>query len=246
MHPALAVSTRIPHAALAAVLIAAGCGFGQLQTARTTPAGMTQTTVGTTFVSSGFVNGREPPSVDPQVLLPFVFVPLHLEVRHGLTDNVDVGGRLTFGIGATVDVKVNLLPARLPLAIAVSAGVGAAVGLDEQGIYVLHVPVMLSASYEVAGWLTPYAGAAYRGIWMWGSDDPTKPDYNYTAPTGRGEGLLTPIGGIAIGRVGDRALLIEYGRLVTLWHDPGHGYTFVPAHIFSIAFRTGRGSAFQR
>jgi|KBSMisStandDraft_5_1062788.scaffolds.fasta_scaffold332530_2 hypothetical protein len=237
---------RPARASLAALLLAAGCGFGQLQTARTTPAGMTQTTIGTTFVSSGFVNGREPPNPEPQVLLPFVFIPPHLEVRHGLTDNVDVGGRLTFGIGATGDVKVNLLPARLPVALAVSAGAGVAIGLGEQGIYVLHLPVTVSASYDVASVLTLYAGVGYRGIWMWGSDDPTRPDYNYTAPTGRGEGLLTPIGGIAIGRTGDRALLIEYGRLMTLWHDPGHGYQFVPAHLFGIAFRTGRGSALQR
>jgi hypothetical protein len=245
LHPGDAVSTRIGHALAFAVVTAGGCGFGQLQTARTTPAGMTQATIGGTFVSSGFENGRKPPSPDPQVLFPPAYVPPHFELRHGLTDNVDIGARLTFGIGFTGDVKVNLLPVRLPLAIAVSAGAGPSVSLGEQGIYILHVPVTLSASYDL-GALTPYAGVGCHGVWMWGTDDPTRPDYNYTAPTGRGEGFLTPVGGLAIGRAGGPALLIEYGRLVTLWHDPGHGYTFVPAHMFSMAFRTGRGAALAR
>jgi len=231
---------------LYAALLASGCGFGQLQTARTTPAGMTQATFGHTLVSSGFKNGNEPPSTDATFVLPFVFVPPHLELRRGLTDNVDIGARLTFGIGFTADVKVNLLPADLPLALSISAGAGPAVSLGEKGIYILHVPASVSASYDVAGWFTPYAGVGYHGIWMWGEDDPNQPNYNYTAPMGRGEGLLTPIGGIALGRRAGWGLLIEYGRLVTAWHDPGHGYTFVPAHLFSIAVRTGRASPFER
>jgi hypothetical protein len=231
---------------LTAALLASGCGFGQLQTARTTPPGTTQATFGHTLVSSGFENGKEPPSIDATFVPPFVYVPPHLELRRGLTENVDVGARLSFGIGFTGDVKVNLLPAALPFALSISAGAGAAVNLGDRGIYILHLPAMLSASYAIAGWFTPYAGVGYRGIWMWGADDPTLPDYNYTAPTGRGEGLLTPIGGISVGRREGWAFLIEYGRLVTAWHDPGHGYTFVPAHLFSIAVRTGRGSPFAR
>jgi hypothetical protein len=48
------------------------------------------------------------------------------------------------------------------------------------------------------------------------------------------------------GHTGGIALLLEYGRLVPLWHDPGSGYTFVPAHLFSVAVRTGRGRVFDR
>jgi hypothetical protein len=241
------VSPALPRLLPFAALLVSGCGFGQLQTARTTPAGQTQATIGHTFVSSAFKNGREPPSLGATFVPPPAYVPPHLEVRRGVSDNVDIGARLTFGIGFAADVKINLLPARLPLAIAVAAGVGPAVGLGERGgIYVLQVPVTLSASYDIAGWLTPYVALGYRGIWMWGEDDPTRPDYNYTAPTGRGEGLLVPIGGLAIGRTGGVAVLLEYGRLVPVWHDPGHGYTFVPAHLFSIAVRTGRGRVFAR
>jgi hypothetical protein len=227
-------------------LFVSGCGFGQLQTARTTPAGQTQATIGHTFVSSAFENGRDPPSLDATFVPPPAYVPPHLEVRHGLSDNVDIGARLAFGIGFTADVKVNLLPTRLPLALAIAAGAGAAVSLGDRGIYILHVPVTLSASYDIAGWLTPYVALGYHGVWTWGADDPTRPDYNYTAPTGPGEGLLTPVAGIAIGHTGGVALLLEYGRLVPIWHDPGHGYTFVPAHLFSIAVRTGRGRVFAR
>jgi hypothetical protein len=226
--------------------LAAGCGFGQLQTARTTPAGVTQTTVGGTFVSNAFKNGREPPSLDATFVPPPAYVPPHLEVRHGLTDNVDVGGRLTFGIGATFDVKWNLLPGGWPVALALAAGAGGGVGLGERGIYILQVPVTLSASYDVASWLTPYVGVSYRGIWMWGMDDPTRPDFNYTAPSGPGEGLLIPVGGLAISYGRGGAVLLEYGRLETLWHDPGHGFTFVPAHLVSIAVQLGRGSAVAR
>jgi hypothetical protein len=231
---------------LGPLLLVVGCGFGQLQTARTIPAGQTQATIGHTFVSSGFRNGRESPNFDGGTTLPFVYVPPHLEVRRGLSDNVDIGGRLTFGFGFVGDVKVNLLPAHLPLAIAVAAGGGVSVGLSDDGIYILQLPVTLSASYDIAGRFTPYVGLGYRGIWMWGNDDPTRDGYNYTAPTGRGEGLLTPIAGIAIGRTGGIAVLLEYGRLVTMWNDPGHGYTFVPAHLISIGFRTGRGRPFER
>ena len=234
------------HRLLCVALLAAGCGFGQLQTARTTPPGYTRLTFGHTFVSSGLENGREPPSIDPKVLFPPAFVPPHLELRRGLRDHVDIGARLTFGIGLQGDVKVNLMPTDFPFALAISAGAGVAVNLGDRGIYVLQLPVMLSASYEIGTWFTPYAGIAYRGLWMWGADDPTLPNYNYTAPTGRGEGLLTPVGGIALGRRDGYALLLEYGRLVTAWHDPGHGYTFVPAHLVSIGIRVGRGPAFER
>lgn len=234
------------HRLLCAALLAAGCGFGQLQTARTTPAGMTQATFGHTLVTSAFENGRDPPSLDATFVPPIAYVPPHLELRRGLTDNVDIGARLSFGIGFTADVKANLLPAHWPVAIAISGGAGAAVSLGERGIYIFHLPVALSASYELAGWLTPYVGVGYRGIWIWGADDPTRPEYNYTAPTGRGEGLLTPVGGVALGRPGGWALLLEYGRLMTLWNDPGHGYTFVPATLFSVGVRTGRNAPFER
>ena len=168
LHRAGALPSPALHRLLCAALFVAGCGFGQLQTARTTPAGFTKLTFGHTFVSSGLENGREPPSIDPKVLFPPAFVPPHLELRRGLRDNVDIGARLTFGIGLAGDVKVNLMPAQLPFALAISAGAGVAVNLGERGIYVLQLPIMLSASYEIRTWFTPYAGIAYRGFWIWG------------------------------------------------------------------------------
>ena len=223
-------------------LLAASCGFGQLQTARTTPAGTTLTTAGATVVNSGFVNAREPPSVDPTFVLPFVYVPPHLEVRRGLTDNVDIGGRLTFGIGLTGDVKVNLLPAQWRFALAVAGGAGAAVSLGEQGIYIFHLPATVSASYDITDWLTPYVGARLSRHLDVGRGRSDAPGLQLHGADRSREGLLTPAGGIEIGNLVGFALLVEYGRLIPLWHDPGHGYQFKPADMFSIAIRKGRAA----
>ena len=224
---------------------AAGCVVANLQTARTLPAGTTRTTIGDTLVTSGLGNGRPTRFRDPSAN-PLSYVPPDLQVRHGLSERVDIGGRLLLGLGIVGDVKVNLLPPGSRAALALSAGVGFAFGLADAPVYVLHLPATLLASYDVAPWLTPYAAIGYRGYWVWGADDPELSDYNYTAPTGPGEGLVVVYLGVELRRASGRALLLEYGRLIPAVDDPGHPFTSISSHLFSIGFRTGDGSAFER
>jgi hypothetical protein len=52
--------------------------------------------------------------------------------------------------------------------------------------------------------------------------------------------------GVELRRASGRALLLEYGRLIPVVTDPGHRYEFMPTNLFSIGFRTGEGSGFER
>jgi hypothetical protein len=228
-----------------------GCGFPLLQTARTVPPGRTQVTIGKTVLSSDLRNRREPPSLEPQVagVSNPILGPLEIALRRGITAQVDVGARLFFGPGLLLDAKLNLLPSRLPVALAIAAGVGGAIGPTEdspRASYYLGVPVSLLASVDAVSGLRPYAGIGYRGVWMWGSDDPTLAGTSYTTPDGRGEGLLLSSLGIDLGHADGWGVLLEYGYLAPLWHDPGQGYQFVSTHIIAIGLRIGPGAAFAR
>jgi hypothetical protein len=208
-------------------------------------------TIGKTVITSDLRNGREPPGVDAHVAGASnpILGPLEIEVRHGVSERVDLGVRTLLGIGLLADAKLNLIPPRLPVALAIAGGVGGAVGAADSAPsagYVVHLPLSLLASVDAAAWLTPYASVGYRGFWMWGADDPTLPGTSYTTPAGRGEGLLLSNVGIELRRASGRGLLVEYGYLLPLWSDPGHGYHFVSGHIIAIGFRTGEGSAFAR
>src|SRR5688572_26449070 len=77
----------------AACWLAAGCGLAQLQTAKTTPRGKVRTTIGGTVVTSGLDNARRPGSASSQDISPNFPLPIHLEVRGGLSDRVDIGGK---------------------------------------------------------------------------------------------------------------------------------------------------------
>jgi hypothetical protein len=222
----------------------AGCGFAHLQSPRTLPPGATRVTVGDTLVTSGLRNAHADPWA--QISLPFNYIPPDFQLRHGLSDRVDIGGRLLLGIGAVVDVKVNLLPPGSRAALALSAGVGGAVGLGHMPTWIAHVPATLAASYDVAPWFVPYAAVGYRSFWIFRSFNPNRPTDPVSDPSGSGEGVVMVYLGIELRRASGRALLLEYGRLIPAVHDPGHGYEFVPANLFSIGFRTGEGSAFER
>jgi hypothetical protein len=245
------VSTRRSSLALALALLSSGCGFPQLQTARTVPPGATRVTIGKTVITSDLRNGRAPPSIEPRIeeaANPIVG-PLEIEVRRGVSDQVDIGARLLFGVGLLADVKLNLLPREWPAALAIAGGVGGAIGpasSSPSAAYIVHVPLSLLASVDLASWFTPYVSVGYRGFWMWGADDPTLPGTSYTSPEGRGEGLLMFNFGLELRRTSGRGVLVEYGYMSPLWSDPGHGYHFISSHIISIGFRTGAGPFFER
>lgn len=221
-------------------------GFAQLQTAKTLPPGKTRTTIGGTVVTSGLDNARRVSFTPPQAIIPMFPLPIHLEVRHGVSDRVDFGVRLQWGLGALADVKVNLLPPEGRAALALSGGVGGAAWSNNDGFYILHVPVTLTASVEVAPWFTPYAAVGYRALWEWGRDDELMPGSQATSPMGPGEGCVVAYVGIELRRASGRAVLFEYGRMIPVVHDAGHAYWIAPTNLFSIAFRTGEGQRFER
>src|SRR5579859_3318841 len=98
------------------VLLAPGCGYGLHQTAKTQLPGTTSLQTGVSQVTN-------------QVLSAQDAAPLHLgaevgPLRFGLSDHVDMGVGLLYGIGARVDSKFDLLPHANPLAIAPRIGTG--------------------------------------------------------------------------------------------------------------------------
>jgi hypothetical protein len=226
--------------------VTAGCGLAQLQTAKTLARGKTRTTVGGTVVTSGLDNARRVGFTPPEAISPMFPLPIHLEVRHGVGDRVDFGVRLQWGLGAAADVKVNLLPPEGRAALALSGGVGGAAWGNNDGFYILHVPVTFTASVEVEPWFTPYAAVGYRALWQWGRDNELMPGSQATSPTGPGEGCVVAYAGIELRRATGRAVLFEYGRMIPVVHDSGHAYWIAPTNLFSIAFRTGEGPAMER
>jgi len=197
-------------------------------------------------VTSGLDNARRVGFNSPQDISPNFPLPIHLEVRGGLSDRVDIGAKLLWGFGALADVKVNLLRPEGRAALAVSAGVGGATWDNNDGFYVLHLPVTLTGSFEVQPWFTPYAAVGYRALWEWGRDDPLMPGSQATSPRGAGEGVVAAYAGIELRRASGRAVLFEYGRFIPVIHDSSHAYWIAPTNLFSIAFRTGEGPAMER
>jgi len=231
---------------LCCVLVAAGagCGLTRLQTARTVPRGQTQTTVAASLVHTsdrGFGD-----------FLPLT--SLDLMVRHGATDRVDWGVRLFFGGGALGDVKWNLLAPERRTAVSLSAGLGAAYtgsGAGESSATsqpsggTVHVPVTISASHAVQPWLTPYAAVGYGAFWIigYGTRDPAQ---SYAPRSGTGDGLLSLHAGVELARASGRAVLLEYTYARPVVNDPGDSFAFAVSQFISVAFHTGRGSAFER
>lgn len=204
----------------------------RLQTARTTPRGETRTTIGLSLAhlgDRGFEAGGVPA------------MPLDIAVRHGITDRMDWGVRSFFGLGFLIDLKWNLLDPARATALSVSSGFGIAA---DSGA-VLHVPVTVTASHSLRPWFTPYAAVGYGTYWIIGYGEPL-PGRTYAGRTGTGDGLLMLHAGVELARVSGRALLVEYSVGLPVVNDPGDFYSFATNQFISIAFRTGRGSLFDR
>jgi hypothetical protein len=210
-----------------ALLACAGCGVARMQTARTVPRGRTQWTIGSSLVVLGD-RGADFGGIPP--------VPLDGMVRHGVSDSVDLGLRVFFGLGALADVKWNLLAPERRTALSISGGFGAAA--DEGAV--LHVPLTLSVSHAVRPWFTPYAAVGYGTYWIFNYKQP-EPGVTYAARTGTGDGLLMLHAGIELSRASGRALMFEYSVGFPVVNDPGDFYQFATNQFISIAFHTGAG-----
>jgi opacity protein-like surface antigen len=216
----------VPARTLAALLLAtASCtsGLGQLQTARTLPPGEFRSTLSGGYAWNFMVDQR--PANPGNLVAQYA-------ARFGVRENLDMGVKLFFGLGALVDAKVQLL-ARPRLAVSLLGGAGGAFDA-ESGAEVLHAPIMLLASYRVVGPLTPYVGAGYGAFWIFNyGSEPNVPAGSYPAARAwHGDGLMMLHAGIELAITVRTALLLEYGYLRPIVEDPGDHYEFAINHLF--------------
>jgi hypothetical protein len=217
---------RLPIAALVlSVTVEPACGFGLLQTARTTPKGGYDITAGLGYVHNELVGERG---------VSLSNLPLQVGVRRGLRDNLDAGLQLFMGAGLLFDAKYNFMPVGHPLAVSVSGGIGAGYNFD--GGEVVHVPLRLLASYDLwSARVCPYVGVGYGTFWVL---DYGKPEtgVRYAARKGHGDGILALTLGTTLGRP-PFGVVIEYNYWTQVLDDPGDFYSFVDNHILLAGVR---------
>jgi hypothetical protein len=172
---------------------------------------------------------------------PLLATTLDLMVRQGITDRVDWGLRIFFGLGLLGDVKWNLLAPERRTAFALSAGLGGAALPDS----VVHVPLKLTLSHAVRSWLTPYGAIGYGAFWIFGYGD-RQVGADYAARTWTGDGLAVAHLGIELARASGRALFLEYSYARPVVNDPGDFYGFAANQFFSIGFRNVGRSGLSR
>ncbi len=212
----------------------AGCGVGRLQTARPTPPGQMDFTIG-----QGFVYNELIPERDGAV--GFGNFPFMVNTRFGVNERLDIGLRQFFLLGLASDVKVNLMPPTNPFALSVSGGLGIAHDLDRGPV--INVPVMLLASYDTPVDITPYAGVGYSNYWITKPKPPGIRDVglaageSYAKRKGYGTGMLVVNAGVSIDLTEILALMLEYNFKHQVVSDPGDFFTFVDTHIVMAGLR---------
>jgi hypothetical protein len=225
--------TTCPRALAALLLASASCttGLGLLQTARTLPRGEYRSSLSAGYDWNFMVDDEARGGV--AVGSPGNII-LQYAGRFGVREHVDMGVKLFFGLGALVDAKVQMID-RPRLAVSLLGGAGGAFDAFS-GAEVLHVPLSLLASYRVAGWLVPYAGAGYGAFWIfnYGSDPQIPPGSWAARRTWHGDGLMMLHAGFAFDITRRTALLLEYGYLRPIVEDPGDHYEFATNHLFLI------------
>lgn len=206
----------------------AACGYGTFQTAKTVAPGHTTLAAGASYVSNRNDSVEGHGGLDA---LAAELGPLRL----GLTDHLDVGASMYLGLGARVDAKYNLLPRRARLAIAPRLGVGAA---RQSSWSFLMAMSGLLASYDVAPWVTPYAGLTYADHWISPETaaKTTLPNTRMAARRGYGDGLLMPVAGVRLGSEDSASFHVEYTRYVPMQNDPGDQYAFIPSNVVVAGF----------
>jgi hypothetical protein len=213
----------------------AGCGYGQFQTARTTPPGEVHVTAAQLYVYNENTSQRADESI------PLFSFPQELDLRVGLSDQMDLGAKLFLLWGILADTKVNLMPNRNDFALAIHGGLGAALVdpfAEEETASVVHLPLGVIASYRFFRQLSPYLSLDYGFYWIFEREleyrDPKKV---YAKRRGYGDGVGRITAGLEW-ELGKRlAFLLEYDLLVPLIDDPGDNFAFVTNHIVGIGVR---------
>ncbi len=224
--------------------LTAGCGYGNLQTARTTPRGAIDIAVGQGFVYNKTIELRHEAD-DGGASVAIANLPIMINSRLGLTDRVDIGLRLFFVGGLMADTKVNFLNPKSPWALSGSGGFGAATDISTKGAYLVHLPLTLRASYDFKFGLTPYVALGYSFYWIYGRDADPMVGATYLDRTGSGDHLVTAAVGLQY-RLGRHvALLLEYNLWQPVVDDPGDFFSFERSHIAIFGVRI-RGRIFGR
>ncbi len=220
---------------LLVTLLGTGCGLGTLQTAKTTPRGTLDMTVGGGFMTNEATEARGEYTGDN--------FPQFVGLRYGVTDQLDVGARLLTFTGLEADVKINLLDHRRDLALAVQAGLGGAASFymfpmepEYQGWF-LHLPLKVLVSYRLFGRLTPYAALGYSFYWVFDRDQGREAGEGYAERAGHGDGVLSVTAGVELAVTRTFAIMVEYDFFTPVVDDPGDFYSFVDSHLVLIGFR---------
>ncbi len=230
---------------LAATLsLVGGCGYGHLQTARTTPRGAIDIAVGQGLVYNKTIEMRRE-AEDGGQGVSISNLPIMINSRLGLTDRLDIGLRLLLVGGLLADTKVNFLHPKSPWALSGSVGFGAAADVSTKGAYLVHLPLWLRASYDFKFGLTPYVALGYSFFWIYGRDADPVIGATYLDRSGTGDQLVTAAVGLQqkLGR--HVALLLEYNLWQPVVDDPGDFFSFERSHIVIFGVRI-RGRIYGR
>jgi hypothetical protein len=217
---------RLTLAVLILTAVACTSGLGQLQTARTLPPGEVRQSISAGLDWNFMMETRGP--------LPGNAV-LQYGARFGVSDSVDMGVKLFFGLGALVDAKVQVIH-RQRLAVSVLGGAGAAYDVSSGG-KVVHAPALLLTSYSLADVFTPYLGVGYGAFWIfsYGSGGNVPPGSIFAPRAWHGDGLMMLHAGFELGS--RRRVLLEYGYLRPIADDAGDHYDFAVNHMILGSFQ---------
>lgn len=220
---------------LCLLIMASGCGLGTLQTAKTTPRGRFNTTVGGGYKHDANMDQREHLTVDN--------FPQFISLRYGVTHQLDVGARLFYLTGLVADVKYNLVDHRSDLAVSLQAGLGGVASFSnfpvdpEYAGWMLHLPLTVLVSYRLLGRLTPYAALGYSFNWVFDRDEHRQAGERYAERAGHGDGVLTVAAGLELALTPTFAIMVEYDLYKPVVDDPGDFFSFVDNHLVLMGFR---------
>ncbi len=218
------------------LLLLTGCAsLGRFGTARSVPPGDTDV-----WVALGYVHNRNVAERG----VGTGNLPIEVGARHGVTEHLDLGLQTFLGLGGLLDAKYSLLGPENPLALAGTLGLGASAVMGS-GESVLHVPVVLQASYRIGTRVTPYAGVGYGAFWIFSDEKLEAPTtgsgttFKEAARAGHGDGLLLLSVGVEVKLASKVRLLAQYGFVRELVSDRGDKFTFVPSQSFLLGAQFG-------
>ncbi|TNF32922.1 MAG: hypothetical protein EP329_09055 [Deltaproteobacteria bacterium] len=214
------------HTFLVLLPLLTGCAAAQLHTARTTPVGENDVTIGLGYLDNRLDEERGERSIENY--------PLQIAYRTGVDERVDVGVRTLLGDGLLADGRYGFMEPASPLQVSLGLGVGFGGWWMQEGAVSLTVPVVAMASYDIGDLVTPYVGVGWAFWWHLGrSPEEGDPDADYAARAGHGDGVVTALVGVAFHVTPTLHFLVEYDFSTQVLDDPGDFFSMVDTHVVS-------------